>query len=243
MEIIYEDDILLVVNKPAGVPTLKNEDATKPSLALMVELTHPALMSIPECGIAHRLDNDTSGVVCIGKTKAAYESLRGQFSQGSATKEYCALVVGALSDEGTIEVPIAHHPRKSTKMIVCESPARAKTLKARTAHTVYRAIDRHHCTKETTTTPYTLLEVTIATGVRHQIRAHLAWLGFPLAGDRLYQNPKKRAMDVLPLTRHFLHASRIDIAHPATGKPLSLESPLPKDLQQVLECMDRQGLP
>ena len=85
--------------------------------------------------------------------------------------------------------------------------------------------------------PYTLLEVTITTGVRHQIRAHLAWKGFPLAGDQLYQNPKKRAEDQLPLKRHFLHAARLEIDHPEIGERMTLECPLPEDLMAALGLM------
>ena len=230
IEIVYEDDVLLVATKPAGLATLAKPGGIA-SLSEELVKMRPELGEIPDNGIAHRLDNDTSGIICIGKTTTAYENLRSQFADGTARKHYTALVLGGTPDHETIEAPIAHHPRKKTKMVVCESKERAEELKARPAHTIYSVAQRYLLGD----TAYTLLDVVIASGVRHQIRAHLAWVGFPLSGDELYQNTKKRAEDVLPVKRHFLHASKLEINHPTTGDRIFLESKLPDDLSKILE--------
>ncbi|MBI4126254.1 MAG: RNA pseudouridine synthase, partial [Deltaproteobacteria bacterium] len=203
-----------------------------PTLASILVEHDPFLAMLPDFGIAHRLDNDTSGLMVVAKTNDALVLLSQQFRSPSplpsrererergqfAVKEYTALVLGSPPNGGAIDDPIAHHPRKKAKMIVDDE--------GRPAKTDYTVTQRYR--------DYSLLTVTIATGVRHQIRVHLASAGFPLAGDRLYQNPKKRAIDTLPLQRHFLHASRLTITHPVTGKRRTWTSKLPDDLTTIL---------
>lgn len=235
--ILYEDDHILLLDKPAGMPTLAASKDARDSLADELARRYPALATLEDCGIAHRLDNDTSGVMCVGKTQNAYRSLRNQFAQGTVEKRYCTLVVGSIADCGETHAPVAHHPRKADRMVVCDSLKRSHELNGREAHTRWQAIGRYHYIDRRGLVPYTLLDVTITTGVRHQIRAHLAWLGFPVAGDRLYQNPKKRAWDVIPLNRHFLHAHHLKIIHPETHLPLVIESKLPHDLKRILDLL------
>lgn len=236
---LYEDNDLLVVEKPAGTPTLPEKGGISPTLADLLIHDHPELAKLPDVGITHRLDNDTSGLVIVAKSFAIYDALRKVFHEGTIEKEYTALVLGHPNDEGTIDLPIAHHPRKTKKMIVCENPARAEELKGREAKTMYRVLKRF---LRYPMTPYALLSLTMTAGVRHQLRIHLAHLGFPIAGDRLYQNITKQKQDLLPLKRHFLHASRISFAHPSTGKRLSFASELPPDLSEVLgQLVDRKG--
>jgi len=237
LKILHEDEALLVVNKPAGLPTLSDPDKKTESLAHEILITHPELSSIPEYGIAHRLDNDTSGIICIGKTAVAYDKIRTQFSQGMAKKEYVALVSGTAPESGNIDNPIAHHPKKKKKMVVCESESRASELKGREAHTSFVALKDYTYPHNGESFPYTLLSVSISTGVRHQIRAHMSWIGLPIAGDRLYQNPARRAEDTLPLKRHFLHAGKIELVHPTTGSMISFECELPADLRKILSML------
>jgi 23S rRNA pseudouridine1911/1915/1917 synthase len=164
-------------------------------------------------------------------------------------KAYTALVIGNPPNEGTITTPIAHHPRKKKKMVVCKSAVQAKALKARPAITSFEVLKRYKSSHDrrrvsgnqcpTPPSAYSLLRVRIATGVRHQIRVHLASIGFPIAGDRLYQNPKKRAEDTLSLKRHFLHASQIGFTHPKTGKWIEVKSALPDELKEVLALCRR----
>jgi 23S rRNA pseudouridine1911/1915/1917 synthase len=129
-----------------------------------------------------------------------------------------ALVVGNPPAKGTIEDPVAHHERKKKKMVVSKS--------GRPAETKFKVAKRFG-------KKYALLSVEIRTGVRHQIRVHLASAGFPIAGDKLYQNPKKRAEDTLPLKRHFLHASTLGFKHPKTNKWTEFSSDLPKELKRL----------
>ena len=211
----------------ADCPGIGESGMSKEELVKM----RPELGEIPDNGIAHRLDNNTSGIVCAGKTLKSYESLRTQFANNAVSKHYTALVLGGAPEHEEIDAPIAHHRRKKTKMVVCESEARADELKARAAHTHYDVAGRYLFGDES----YTLLDIVISAGVRHQIRAHLAWKGLPLAGDKLYQNPKKRAEDLLPLKRHFLHASKLEIDHPLTSERMIFECPLPSDLKEALE--------
>ena len=237
LTIVYQDDSLLVVEKPAGIPCLPARTGDRPvapTLSSLLVKQRPLLATLPDFGLAHRLDNDTSGLVVIAKTGDVFTHLRQQFSNASVTKEYTALVHGQPPDTGTIALPIAHHPRKKSKMVVDDE--------GRKAITHYNVLERYRCCTGTACrarTDYTLLCVTIATGVRHQIRVHLASAGFPLAGDRLYQNAKKRAEDALPLSRHFLHASRLIFRHPVTGKKVECTSELPVDLRAAVQVLSK----
>lgn len=229
LEIIYEDDSILAVTKPAGIPTLPTKGGIKPTLFdLLIEI-RPELSKINEAGIVHRLDNGTSGVVLVAKTEEVYKKLRGQIScDKKVLKEYIALVVGNPPDEGVIYTPIAHHPRKKKKMVVCETKEKADELKAREAKTTFRAIKRF--------SGYTLLSVRIEGGVRHQIRAHLASIGFPIAGDKLYQNVGKQKEDTLNLIRYFLHAYRLIFLY--ANKQIKITSRPTEDLQKTLKKLE-----
>lgn len=226
LKIIYEEDCLLVVEKPAGVPCLPAKGSRKTNLYDLLVEEKPYLKKIEDGGLAHRLDNDTSGLVLVAKTNDIHEKLRAQFDDNKILKEYLALVVGIPPAKGKINKPIAHHPRKKKKMIVSSS--------GRAAETTYKVLVRFGI-------KYALLSVQIKTGVRHQIRVHLASAGFPLAGDVLYQNAKKRNEDILGLKRHFLHATKISFLHPMSGKRKELSSDLSKDLKDALSELETIG--
>lgn len=237
---MYEDDSMIVVEKPGGMPSASLEAGESGSLASWLIERRPELRGLPkgeiESGLVNRLDNDTSGIVVAAKTVSAYEDLRRQFSEGSAKKEYLALVIGSAPDDGVIDVPIAHHPNKKRRMVACESEERANEWKGRPASTQFKVLRRYELIDDAgNSIEYALLSVAISTGVRHQIRVHLAHIGHPIAGDDLYRNPKKRASDRLEPRRHFLHASRLEISHPATGERVAFESPLPAELETVLD--------
>lgn len=248
LKIHYEDTEVLVIEKPAGIPCLSVKNGKRPALSELISSKYPSAK------LVHRLDNDTSGLILAAKTSQAYENLRQQFSSHTKVlKEYIALVIGRPPKSGKITSAIAHHPRKKKKMIVCESEARAKALKARMAVTIFKIINRYRSSSSLNN--YALLDIQIKTGVRHQIRAHLASIGFPIAGDKLYQNIKKRKEDILPLDRHFLHASRLGFTHPKTGRWIEIpachrlagsglagrRSELPQELDEILLNLELIG--
>ncbi len=224
--IIYKDESVIVVEKPAGMPAVSLAKKNAGTLASWLIAKFPKLKELPkgelEAGLMHRLDNDTSGLMIAARTPEAYEFLRLQFDERKVDKEYLALVIGNPPAKGTISKPISHHPRKKKKMVVGSG--------GRPAKTDFKVIKRFG-------TNFALLSVQIETGVRHQIRVHLASMGFPIAGDHLYQNPKKRSEDTLALGRHFLHASAIGFSHPVTGRRMSFESDLPADLKNLLKTI------
>ncbi|MFA4873716.1 MAG: RluA family pseudouridine synthase [bacterium] len=240
-EIIHEDDLIFVIDKPAGMPSASLKGDERGTVAAWLKDNFPEQSRIDrgmlEAGLCHRIDNDTSGLLVAARTDEAYESLRAQFNAGEVKKEYRALVIGTPPEDGIIDAPIAHHPRKKSKMVACDSKALAVEWKGRPAVTRFKAMARYEFASSkggAHAARYTLLDVTIDTGVRHQIRVHLAHIGHPLAGDKLYRNPAKRAADPLPLNRHFLHCMRLSFIHPATGKEVSFESTLPEDLAKTL---------
>jgi len=227
IDVVYEDDTLVVVNKPAGL--VVHPAAGIPSGTLANALAYhfqqlPARGVRP--GIVHRLDRDTSGLIVVAKTEAALENLSDQFRDRTVFKSYVALVHGRMSpDSGKIDQPLARDRSNRTRMAVVRGGRNALTL-----YRVRRSFDR-----------FTLLDVELKTGRTHQIRVHLAWLKHPVVGDETYgggrdntiQDPKLRA-HVRNLKRHFLHAEKLSFTHPKTGEVVKFESPLPAELSALL---------
>lgn len=215
IEILYEDDAVIAVDKPAGVVVHAGAGAHSGTLVNRLVHHFGSLSKIGgelRPGIVHRLDRGTSGVLLVARTDAAHRDLAGQFSSRNVEKTYLALVEGRMNaDSGRITKPITRDPVRRTRMT-------AKLGYGREAITEFRVLDRFE--------GFTYLEVRIGTGRTHQIRAHLASLGHPVAGDRLYG---ARTRD-----RIFLHAWRIAFTSPATGERVQVESPLPADLRQWL---------
>lgn len=236
----YEDDLLLVIDKPAGMPTLSTPDGVHPTVAELLLARYPALADAApmaqDAGIVHRLDNDTSGCLLVAKTRGVYTALRAQFADRTVQKEYRALLLGAVPDTLHCTAPIAHHPRKPHRMLVCSTRADAARYKAQPAETRIERLTPF-AIGPGRVAPYTLCRVTIRTGVRHQIRAHCAASGYPVAGDRLYQNARARKCDTLPLPHHFLHTSHLVFRSPTNGTLITVETPLPRELQTMLEKM------
>ena len=230
LEIVYEDETLLVVNKPAGL--VVHPASGTPSGTLANALAYhfqqlPGSGAGVRPGIVHRLDRDTSGLLVVAKTDAALENLSDQFRDRTVYKSYAALVHGRVSPEtGKIDQPLARDPSNRTRMAVVRGGRNALTL-----YRVQRAFDR-----------FTLLHVELKTGRTHQIRVHLAWLKHPVVGDETYgggrdntiQDPQLRAR-IRNLKRHFLHAERLGFTHPATNQFVKFESPLPPELSDLLD--------
>jgi len=224
VDVVFKDDDLVVVNKPAGLvvhPAQGHESGTLvnallarfPDLAGMAD-TDEDTPDRP--GIVHRLDRDTSGLIVVARTPAALQNLRRQFKDRSVEKTYLALVFGCpAAPEGVIDVPLGRDPRYRQKF--------AALADGKPARTHYRVKNDYE--------QYSLLEIGLETGRTHQIRVHLAWLKCPVVGDTVYGRKK----NTLGLKRQFLHAWKLQFAHPRTGDTLQLEAPLAKDLQSVLD--------
>ncbi|MEW6143334.1 MAG: RluA family pseudouridine synthase [Chloroflexota bacterium] len=219
LDIVYEDNDVLVVNKPPGMvvyPAAGHPDSTLlnavihhcPDLAFTESSLRP--------GVVHRLDKDTSGLMVLAKSKSARENLVGQFKARTVTKEYLVLVKGRLSPrEGIIEAPLGRHPSQRQRIAVVKS--------GREAHTRYRV--------KQYLGDFTLVEAAIETGRTHQIRVHMAAIGFPVVGDSVYgvRSPN--------LDRQFLHAFRLGFRLPSSGEYREFTVGLPDDLERALKAM------
>ncbi len=221
LEILFENEDVLVVNKPAGMvvhPAPGNESGTLVNavLAHVPDLEGVGGMLRP--GIVHRLDKDTSGVIIVAKNDRAHRFLQEQFKHRRTEKVYLALVDGAPpTPDGRIEAPIGRDTTHRQRMKVVPPG------KGREAVTVYHTVERFR--------EHTLLEAHPLTGRTHQIRVHLAFLGCPVVGDTVYG----RRRPTLPIGRHFLHAYRLTITLPGEREPRTFEAPLPPELQAALE--------
>lgn len=199
LKILYQDEALMVVEKPAGLPCL----AKKPSKQDPQTLEGWLQKIHPRAKLVHRLDNDTSGIMVAAKTPDTYKKLREIWNTPQVEKKYLALVEGRTPPRGEINTPIAHHPRKKKKMITGGKKAKA-------ALTIYKTLK--HLKDQS------LIEVTITTGHRHQIRIHLSSVGHPVMGDKIYQ---KNPTGTSP---HYLHLSQLLLTHPTTQKKISFSS-------------------
>ena len=226
LTIVYDDDALLVIDKPAGLvvhPGSGNRDGT-----MMNALLHhaPALAGVPRAGIVHRLDKDTSGLLVVAKTLQAQADLVRQLQARSVKREYLALAAGAAPLERAIEAPIGRHPVQRTRMAVVE--------RGKAALTRMRTLRRGP--------GWSLIECSLETGRTHQIRVHLASIGHPLIGDPVYLG-RAAARALPPAARAFprqaLHAARLALVHPVSGQAMRWESPLPADFRALVESLRR----
>jgi len=232
-EILYEDDNLLVIDKPAKVVVFPERKILKKTLIDFLIENFPNLKNVgkpPRYGIIHRLDKDTSGVLLVAKNNQALSFFQNQFKEKKVIKKYLALVVGKIKENrGKIETLIGRDPKKRTKQkVYLPYTPESKKKGLREAITEYKVIKRFK--------NYTLLEVLPKTGRKHQIRCHLAFLSHPIAGDKIYKFKNQPVPK--GLTRQFLHAFGIKIKLP--NKSIKeFKSKLPKDLQKVLENLEK----
>ncbi len=219
LHVRYEDETVLVVDKPAGLVTHPGRGHA--SGTLVHGLLRRGIGGGPaeRPGIVHRLDRDTSGLLVVAKTDRAHRRLQRLLRDRQIDRRYLALVHGAFPPALTVDRPVGRDRRNRTRMSVTSDVARD----ARTHFRRVGAYERH-----------SLLEARLDTGRTHQIRVHLQASGFPVVGDPVYG----RRGDELGLERQFLHAYRIAFAHPETGVPIEIESPLPPDLAAVLDALD-----
>jgi 23S rRNA pseudouridine1911/1915/1917 synthase len=229
LTIVHADAALLVVDKPVGLvvhPGAGNRSGTLQNALLH---RYPELAVLPRAGLVHRLDKDTSGLLLVARTLASHTALTAALERRAIKRTYQAICQGVLTGGGSIDAPIGRHRRERTKMAVVEG--------GREARTHYRVIERFRA--------HTLCEIELETGRTHQIRVHMAHIRAPLLGDPVYGGRPKlppQASDELRVAlqsfrRQALHASRLQLAHPVTGEPLSFESPLAPDFARLVAML------
>ena len=220
LDVVFEDDMLIVVDKPAGLvvhPGSGNWEGT----LLNALLQHaPALAHVPRAGIVHRLDKETSGLLVVAKTLTAQTALVRQLQARTVTREYAAVVCGRIARGRSIDAPIGRHPVQRTRMAVVPGGKHAVT----------------HFEVVETYAHATLLRCRLDTGRTHQIRVHLASIGHPLYGDPVYGR-KRPAQGLVPFGRQALHAQRLALRHPASGELVSWHSPLPADMRALIRAL------
>lgn len=232
MQIIYEDDSILVVAKPAG-QIVNRAETTKGEVTLQEDLEEYFGIKKPEegiggrAGIVHRLDKDTSGVLVVAKIKEAFADLQAQFKKREVEKEYLALVHGKVKEEGRIDAPIARHPKDRMRFAVVPG--------GRKAVTEYKVIS--YQLLAISGEAFSYLRVKPLTGRTHQIRVHFKHIDHPIVADPLYLSRKQLKEDRQWCPRIFLHAESLGFKHPKTGAWVRLEAELPQNLQKALSAL------
>lgn len=229
LDVVYEDDQILVINKPAGLvvhPAAGHADGT----LLNALLYHaPQLETVPRAGIVHRLDKDTTGLMVVAKTLLAHADLVDQLQTREMGREYEAVVQGVMTGGGRVNEPIGRHPVHRKKMAVVASGKEAATN--------YQVAERFRC--------HTHVRLKLETGRTHQIRVHMTHINYPLIGDQLYGGrprlPPAATQQLISFLQSFkrqaLHARRLQLVHPLTGEDMAWEVELPEDMQQLLAIL------
>ena len=229
LDVVFEDDDLLVVNKAAGL--VVHPGAGNPGGTLMNGLLHhaPELETVPRAGIIHRIDKDTTGLLLVAKTLPAHTALVRQLADREISRHYLAICNGVLTGGGTIDQPIGRHPGDRKRMSIQQD--------GKPAVTHYTVLERFRA--------FTYIKVRLETGRTHQIRVHFAWRRHALVGDQTYGGrlalPAGASEPLIESLRHFkrqaLHATRLAFEHPASGKDVELEVPPPEDFDGLLAVM------
>src|SRR5690554_654136 len=233
LDVVYEDDHLLVINKPAGLvvhPAAGHADGTLVNALLNYA---PEVENLPRAGIVHRLDKDTSGIMVVARSPIAHTSLVSQLQSRTMGREYDAVVVGELTGGATVDAPIGRHPRDRKKMGVVST--------GKPAVTHYRLIERFAA--------HTHVRCKLESGRTHQIRVHMTHVRHPLVGDpayggrlRLPKGTTEELREVLAaFNRQALHARQLTLEHPETGEILSWEVPLPEDMVHLIETLRKHA--
>lgn len=231
LDIVYQDEHLIVINKPAGLVVHPAAGHAEGTLVNALLNYAPEVENLPRAGIVHRLDKDTSGIMVAARSLVAHTSLVEQLQTRAMGREYDAVVVGTLTGGGTVDAPIGRHPRERKKMAVVAG--------GKPAVTHYRLAERFSA--------HTHVRCTLESGRTHQIRVHMAHIRHPLVGDPLYgarmRLPKgatSELRDVLSgFQRQALHARQLTLEHPESGEILNWEVPLPEDMVGLLEALRR----
>ncbi len=233
LDIVYEDNSIVVVNKPAGLvvhPAAGHADGTLVN-ALLAHA--PELAQLPRAGIVHRLDMDTSGIMVVARSLTAHHHLVAQLQARTVKREYCAVCIGTMTGGGTVDAPMGRHPKQRKKMAVLSAGGKP----AVTHYRVSRRFGHHTC-----------VIVNLETGRTHQIRVHMAHRRYPLVGDPLYGGrpriPKGASGELIDALRGFsrqaLHAQALGLIHPESGEEMRFDCPLPADIVALLDVLERE---
>jgi len=230
LDVRYEDEDILVINKVAGVVVHPAAGHAQGTLLNAILHHHPDAAALPRAGIVHRLDKDTTGLMVVAKSLRAHNHLVMQLQSRRMGREYEAVVTGVMSGGGVVNEPIGRHPVQRKKMAVSRS--------GKTAITHYQVVARFRA--------HTHLRLQLETGRTHQIRVHMAHRHYPLVGDPLYGGrlklPKAGRSALIDFLRNFkrqaLHAQKLSLIHPRSAEPMVWESELPVDMRQLLELLD-----
>jgi 23S rRNA pseudouridine1911/1915/1917 synthase len=231
LDVVFKDRALIVINKPAGMvvhPGAGNAGQTMQNALLALD---PKLAVVPRAGIVHRLDKDTSGLLVVARTPEVHTALVAAIAEREIERHYTALCVGVMTGGGTVDEPIGRHRSQRTRMAV-RSDGRA-------AVTHYRVLKRFRA--------HTLVRAELETGRTHQIRVHLAHIGYPLVGDPAYGGRRRLpagcspelAAQLAAFKRQALHAAHLKLVHPVTGRDVEWEAPLPSDLTRLVAAMEK----
>ena len=230
LSVVFKDRSLLVLDKPAGLVVHPGAGNARHTLQNALVALDPQLAVVPRAGLVHRLDKDTSGLLVIARTPEAHTALVAEMAARQVTREYLAVCTGVMTAGGTVDEPIGRHRTLRTRMAVRSDGRRAVTH--------YRVERRFRA--------HTLVRVTLETGRTHQIRVHLAHIGFPIVGDPVYGGRRRIPQGCSPalaatlrrFPRQALHAARLKLAHPLTHREREWESPLPADMRTLLAVLE-----
>ena len=231
LDIIFEDDHIMVINKPAFLTVHPGAGQANSTLANALYFYNEQLSLLPRMGIVHRLDKDTSGIMVVAKTTLAQTSLVAQLQDRSVSRTYHAIVIGNIIAGGTIETDIGRDPKRRTAMAV--------VYEGKHAITHYRVLNKFD--------NFTLVEAKLETGRTHQIRVHMAHIKHPLVGDQTYgkrtisaKTPEQLKAFLLNFKRQALHAKHLKFIHPFSGEEVEFECPYPNDFKELLNLMPRE---
>ena len=240
-KILFSDDSIIVIDKPAHMPSTNLKAGESKTLAAWLLSKYPEQAKLPsgdlQAGLIARLDNETSGVIVAARTEESYKYLREIWTTKRVNKEYTALVIGKTLKNGRIKTPIAHHPKKKDRMIVCNDPSDSRKYKGRNALTDFTNLKYYLLEGRLITATYSLLNVKIRAGVRHQIRVHMSSIGHPVAGDKIYRSREFIGKDNLKIGRHFLHSSTTIFRHPISNEMITFTAPLPDKLSRAVDTL------
>jgi len=244
IDVIYLDEHIIVLNKPAGLVVHPGAGTADGTLLNGLLYHYPELADIPRAGIVHRLDKDTTGLMVVARSLLAHTHLIQQLQARTVGREYEAITLGEMTVGGVINKPIGRHPTQRVKMAVLAQPPQRelndtdtppRPVSGKEAITHYRLLRRFK--------GYSYIACRLETGRTHQIRVHMTHLKFPLVGDRVYQGRQRWAagtygllqQTIADFPRQALHARRLSLIHPKTQAPMHWETPLPEDMQLLLE--------